>query len=529
MSMNKLQIKPDGDFQKYLAGVDLAEQVLRPELIDTKRATAEELDEVFKRLRTPERFIRSFIYVHNGGWAFDKLWCGRIQFSRAKGQPNGGTRFEKTATEDTNLFLASEMNNKNPNVGIWHGGGKGVISVDKFKYTKLHRELFCRGYIDILEPYIGPTVDGLAPDVNTTGQEMSWFLSELNLLRGSNNSGAFTGKPVGNGGSLVRDIATGLGAIYVTMKMVDYMGLSGQVLTCGIDGAGNAGLNYGLGIQDPKIVTNFTAKVVTLSDRGLDDRNDPFGGFIAKKEGFTVEELKAIDKWTRDMKGDKVHKICEYIAVDPTILTGIEAFQVYLDADFVAPSANKNRVLPEMARVAKWKFGIELANGPCTIEASDILDSRHIPFAPDNFASGGGVRVSSAEKSQGLANAPWTREEVIKWLRDGMDDNFDQIVAIWKKYNLKGFRDAANVNAIKINVEAMLNLGGLYLPYGEIIDAMPIVVSPTPHDPRVIAMKTWVVLTNPDKIGTLLLRSIRRWIAPFTRHYDRAELCQFIL
>jgi hypothetical protein len=152
------------------------------------------------------------------------------------------------------------------------------------------------------------------------------------------------------------------------------------------------------------------------------------------------------------------------------------------------------------------------------MEAADILDERGIPCGPDNFTSGGGVRVSSGEKSQGLANAKWTKEEVKVWLRSAMDDAFDEIVETWKKYNLKSFRQAANIYAFEQNIEAMKLRGGLYRPYGKIIDAMPVVVSETPHAPAVLLKQAWVVLTNLNKLDTLLLRSIRRWLRPILAH-----------
>ena len=499
-----MNMTTNSDFAKYLDSVDLAEKVLKPD------------SRIIARLRTPERFIRSYIWLQRDDGTFQKLWMGRCQFNHARGPTQGGTRMEEDAGEDTNLFLSSEMNNKNANVDIMHGGGKGVITVDPRKYSKLEVELFCRGYIDVLEPYIGPYVDGPAPDVNTGGDHMAFFEDELETIRGYHNTGAFTGKPIELGGSLGRDNATGLGAIYVTEKMVKHLGLEGKPLSCGIDGSGNAGMLYGRGVKKHlKETCNCDVSVRAISDRGPDPENKPFGGFIAVREGEL--DLIELEKFLYT-NGKKTRKCYEYAKLHPEILTGEAAFEIYLHTDFGAPSANKNRITADMARVLTWKFAVELANGPCTLEAGKIVDERGIPFAPDNFASGGGVRVSSAEKSQGLANAKWTRKQVNDWLKDGMYDAFDNIVKVQEEYGLKSFRQAANIYAFKKIIGAMEKRGGLWRKYGETIDAMPVVVSATPSAPKVLLKQAEVILTNPAKVGTLLLRSIRRWIAPFTRH-----------
>jgi glutamate dehydrogenase/leucine dehydrogenase len=498
----------NSDFAKYLSAVELIEKVLKPH------------PTIIKNLKTPYRFIRSGIWLHRDDGSFEYLPAYRCQFNKARGMPQGGTRYEITAVEDTCKFLAGDMILKNAIVGIMHGGGKGVITVDKFKHSKLECELFSRGYIDVTEPYIGPRVDGPAPDKNTGGDEMSWFLDELELIRGYHCPGSFTGKPLVLGGSVGRGDATGLGAVYATKSMIGHLGLEGQHLTFGVDGFGNAGDNY---IKKMESSEHGGHVCVATSDTS---------GIIAKKGGL---DIKALHDFCYDpVTGKKVRKVTEFVQVDPSILVGREAIDVYLNADFGAPAASQNRIADKEiwkqredgleyleavdAHKIMWKFGVELANGPCTMEAIEILVERKIPFVPDIFASGGGVRVSSAEKAQGLLNAKWTEEQVRVWLKDQMELAFKEIMKTQEKYGLATIRDAATIYAGEQIVEAMKFRGGLYLPYGKTIDAMPVVVSATPHAPAVLLKQAWVVLTNLDKLDTLLLRSVRRWLRPILAH-----------
>lgn len=494
--------EPTNDFGKYLAAIDLIEEILKPD------------PKIVKNLRTPHRLIRSGIWVHRETGSFDYLPAWRCQFNRARGMTQGGTRFEPDANEDTVKMLAGDMVLKNAIVGIMHGGGKGVIAVNKDGYSLLEGELFCRGYIDIIEPYIGDHVDGPAPDVNTGGTEMAWFLDELEYLRGYHCTGSFTGKPEVLGGSIGRGDATALGGVYATEAMIRHLGLEGKQLSIFVDGYGNAGENYMRLITRPAHGGHI---VVATGDRG---------GFIAKESGLPIDELY---KYTHDKTGKKICKVTDYAKVDPTILTGDEALKIILKANICAPAANKNRIadvhqykdgkiIAIGAQDAEWLFGVELANGPCTPEAIELLAKRKIWFIADIFSSGGGVRVSSAEKAQGLLNAKWTRNQVKVWLETQMNEAFKAIMATQAKYDLKTFRDAASIYAGEQIVEAMTRRAGLYRVYGKEINAMPIVVSATPWTPKVILKQLEVFFTNLDKVDTLLLRSIRRWLRPILAH-----------
>ena len=65
-----------------------------------------------------------------------------------------------------------------------------------------------------------------------------------------------------------------------------------------------------------------------------------------------------------------------------------------LPVDVLVPAALENVITPDNADKIRAKVILEMANGPTSAEADEILDSKNIVVVPDVLANAGGVAVS---------------------------------------------------------------------------------------------------------------------------------------
>ena len=92
-----------------------------------------------------------------------------------------------------------------------------------------------------------------------------------------------------------------------------------------------------------------------------------------------------------------------------------------LECDLLIPAALENQITKENAKEVKAKVVLELANGPTTPEADDILFERGIVVVPDILANAGGVTVSTFEWEQNVKEEHWTEEVVFEKLQRIME------------------------------------------------------------------------------------------------------------
>jgi glutamate dehydrogenase (NAD(P)+) len=125
-----------------------------------------------------------------------------------------------------------------------------------------------------------------------------------------------------------------------------------------------------------------------------------------------------------------------------------------LPVDILVPAALENVVDVENSREIKAKAIIEMANGPVTPEADQILKEKGIVSVPDVLANSGGVTVSYFEWLQNKKGEYWTREVVLAKLRKKITQVFEDVwtEAEGKKISL---RQAAYALAVSRIVEAM--------------------------------------------------------------------------
>jgi glutamate dehydrogenase/leucine dehydrogenase len=273
--------------------------------------------------------------------------------------------------------------------GIPMGGGKGGITVNPRELSKKELEVLSRGWVRALYPVLGPEQDVPAPDVNTTPEIMKWMADEYQTLTGDTRNATFTGKPIENGGSEGRGVATGAGGFYVFEALHKDLKLPEKV-SVAIQGMGNVGGNAA------KIFRDHGHRIIAMSDSK--------GGIYSEK-GLDPEAVEKYKKENGSLKGF------------PSAKQISNAKLLELKCDVLIPAALENQITKKNAKNIKAKVVLELANGPTSTDADDILFKRKIPVIPDVLANSGGVVVSTFEWEQNLKGEHWSEKDVLDRLR----------------------------------------------------------------------------------------------------------------
>ncbi len=342
------------------------------------------------RLAQPEREIDIAIPVimDNGE---EKIFHGyRVQYNSLRGPYKGGIRYHIDTNIDEVKALAFWMALKCAIANIPMGGGKGGITVDPKTLSKTELENLSRGWVRGLADAIGPKKDVPAPDVNTTPEIMSWMSDEYEKITGDKTKATFTGKPLDNGGSEGRTAATGLGGFFAWDAIREDLKLPVSC-TVAIQGFGN------VGSFAAQTFENMGHKILALADSK---------SAIYNENGISVKE--ALD-WKAENGA---------LSGMPGTVTISEEALLELPVDVLIPAALENQITQDNADRIQTKCVLELANGPTTPEADDILLNKGVTVIPDILANGGGVTVSTYEWEQNLKGEHWTEQDVNKKLED---------------------------------------------------------------------------------------------------------------
>ena len=197
----------------------------------------------------------------------------RVQYNDARGPTKGGLRFHPDETIDTVRALAAWMTWKTAVVDIPLGGGKGGIICNPKEMSDRELELLSRAYIRQVGRIIGLEKDVPAPDVYTTPQIMAWMADEYAFMKGYNEFGVITGKPLALGGSAGRGDATARGGIYCLREAGKALDIELKGATTAIQGYGNAGSfahKLGVDLLGLKVVAVSDSKGGIYTEKGLD-------------------------------------------------------------------------------------------------------------------------------------------------------------------------------------------------------------------------------------------------------------------
>ncbi|MDO8576123.1 MAG: Glu/Leu/Phe/Val dehydrogenase [bacterium] len=346
-------------------------------------------DNLRARLAHPEREITVAIPVTMDDGTVRVFEGYRVQYSSLRGPYKGGIRFHHDANIDEVKALAFWMTMKCAVAGIPMGGGKGGITLDPKELSKGELERLSRGWVEALYPVLGPDRDVPAPDVNTTPEIMRWMADEYKKLTGDIRNGTFTGKPLDYGGSEGRGAATGAGGFDVFEALQKDLKLPRSVSVV-VQGMGNVGGNAA------KIFREHGHTILAMSDSK---------GGVYSPDGLDPDAMEKYKKHNGSLKGFP----------DAKQISNEKLLE--LPCDVLIPAALENQITKKNAKNIKAKVVLELANGPTSTEADDILYKRGIPVIPDVLANSGGVVVSTYEWEQNLKGEHWSEKDVLKRLR----------------------------------------------------------------------------------------------------------------
>jgi glutamate dehydrogenase (NAD(P)+) len=338
----------------------------------------------------------------------------RIQHNGARGPYKGGLRFHPNASLDEFRCFSSLMTWKTALLDVPFGGAKGGVRVDPKALSERELERLCRGFLAAIEMVIGPERDIPAPDVNTGPREMAWMLDEYSQRHGETPA-VITGKPVGLGGSLGRDAATGRGALMCLDRIVHHRGWSRERISIAVEGYGNAGSWFAI------LAHQAGYRIVAVSDSR---------GAVWNPEGLHPREILA-------------HKRETGSVVDAKHAETIEREDLFgLDCEVLVPAALEESISAANVERIRANLILEVANHPVTPDADRRLADRGITVVPDILGSAGGVTVSYLEWVQNHQHARWPEDKVNQRLQTLMEAAVDAVL------------DRANRSAISLRAAA---------------------------------------------------------------------------
>jgi len=384
-------------------------------------------------LRHPDRVIHAAIPVKMDDGSVKVFKAFRSQYNNALGVYKGGIRYHWNVTEDEVKALSFWMAIKTATVNIPMGGGKGGVIVNPKELSEGELERLSRGYMKRMWPVLGSDKDVPAPDVYTTPQIMAWMRDEYEKIVGHEDPGVITGKPVDQGGSEGRGFSTAQGGAYCTRELAVKLGLKPEETTVAIQGFGNAG--------------SFMASILDSMGYNIVAASDSKGGISLQASDSGLQSLD-IEKLTEHKKNTGSVKDFE----GTKNITNDELLE--LGVDILVPAALENAIHKDNAGNIKAKGIVELANGPTTPEADEILHKNGIVVVPDVLANAGGVTVSYFEWDQNLKSEHWSEAEVLEKLEKIMVDAFNNAWELKEKHQVD-MRTASFVGAIGRIAEKM--------------------------------------------------------------------------
>ena len=396
--------KHDSMFDSVLARLDVAAKTMN-------------LDETAaKVLRSPQKLVQVSLPVMMDNGKVEVFEGFRCVHSTILGPSKGGIRYAMDVCQDEVMALSAWMSFKCAVANLPYGGGKGGIKCDPRKLSVGELERLTRAYTRSMKDVFGVNKDIPAPDMGTSGREMAWLVDEFNKITGDDSPGVTTGKPVGIGGSLGRDAATGRGVMVSTLCALKKMGLDPKSVSASVHGFGNVGSHAA------RLLAEKGVKIVAIGDHTASYYNEN-GIDVKAALDYTKSNSNTLKGFTGGAE-----------------ITGAQLLTA--NCDVLVPAALQNVITEEIASDIQAKLIIEGANGPTTPEADVILKEKNILVVPDILANSGGVTVSYFEWVQNKMGYYWSEKEVNEKHDINIEVAFD---AVWK--NSQEYKSTMRIGA----------------------------------------------------------------------------------
>ncbi|CAN5698394.1 glutamate dehydrogenase [soil metagenome] len=358
----------------------------------------------------------------------------RVRHNSGPGPTKGGIRYHQSVTLSEVKALAMWMTWKCAVVGLPFGGAKGGVQVNPKLLSRNELQNLTRRYTADIQPFIGPTKDIPAPDVNTNPQVMAWLMDTYSMNVGYSEPGVTTGKPLVLGGSHGRSEATGRGTVFAVEEAARHIDVDLSSTRTVVQGFGNAGA-----VAARLMEERNKSSIVAVSDSR---------GGIYNADGLNLDQVTK--------HKDRTGSVVGYPEADD--VTNEELLE--LQCDVLIPAALEGQITARNADRISARLIAEAANGPTTPEADGILYDKGVMLLPDIFANAGGVTVSYFEWVQALQAFPWTLEQVNDRLRQVMQQSFQEVVKKSNEHSVH-MRTAALVRAIE-RVSEFTRVRGIY-------------------------------------------------------------------
>jgi len=408
-------------------------QFINSEIRPIEKGVVKFLEQPFRQLT-----VRFPVQMDNG--SIEMFTGYRVQQSRLNEPTKGGIRYSPDVDLDLITALAFDMTLKCQVVGLPYGGSKGGVCCDPKKMSRAELDRLTRRYAYEILPVIGPDTDVPAPDVGTSEREMGIIYDTYKMFNPQSPyaSAVVTGKPINLGGSKGRKEATAQGGAYVLEEAVNRKHIEGlsslKDVAVVVQGFGNVGFNIA-----NILYQDYGCRIVGICDSK---------GGIYCQDGLNPKEVMAYKN------ANPEQSVVGFDGLQPLTQENL----LTSPCDILVPAAKETQILRGIAKDMEAEVVLELANGPTTNLAHEILVDKKIFVLPDILANAGGVTVSYFEWLQNKAGESWELSQVKEKLQKKMSTAYENIVETAKNYNLD-MRTAAFVFAISKALEVIYERG----------------------------------------------------------------------